>query len=267
MSVSTSTPASLLALSLVAAATLAACGGDDDHHHDGPDASPADAPPATGAVTLAFAHQVGGAPVAMGSAMPYTNVAGNQFGVTLVRYFISDVALTYGDGTVRTLAGAHYVDHDEAATRSYLLAADLPVGPLASVSFVMGLPPALNVTGAFPGPPESLMEWPVMMGGGYHHLKFEGRYVDSTGAPFNYKVHSGGLGGADNSFAVTLDASGHAVAADGTTLTLEMNLERWFGDWDLNDWFNAAHPGIMNDAAAQAAVRQHGATVFTLGQP
>lgn len=268
-------PAARLLLPLLGAAVaLTGCGdGGDGHDHDHGVDAPAsvdaaiDGPAATGAVTLAFEHLVAGAPVTMGTDTPYTNTAGNSFGVSLVRYFISDVTLVFADGSQRQFPGAHYVDHDVAATRSYQLATDVPAGPLTTIRFVMGLPPALNVTGAFTTAPESLMEWPVMMGGGYHYMKFEGRYINSAAAPFNFKVHSGGLGGTDYSFVVELDASGRAVSADGTTLTLEMNLERWFGSWNLNDYFNAGHPGIMGDAAAQASLRQNGATVFTLDQP
>lgn len=246
---------------------------------DGPTTADAlaalDAPPsvdarATGAVTIAFEHLVAGAPVTLGTDTPYTNAAGNAFGVTRLHYFVSDVTLHMDDGTTIAAAGAHYVDHESPGTRSLALPEAAPVGPIASISFVMGLPPALNVTGAFTSPPESLMEWPVMMGGGYHHMKFEGRYVDDEAALFNFMVHSGGLNGVDYSFEVVLDASGHTVAADGTTLTVQMNLDDWLttpNDWDLNDYFNATHRGIMGDAAAQASLRENGAGVFTLGAP
>lgn len=272
-------PRRAVTLSLVVL-LAAACGDDDDHDddHDGADAStpagpdagdPADAAPSAVTVTIAFEHLVDGVPVTMGTDMPYTNAAGNQFGVTLLRYFISDVTLTLDGGDQVVAPGAHYVDHDEADSRSYQLAVPVPSGTLSSISFVMGLPPALNVSGAFPEPPESLMEWPEMMGGGYHYMKFEGRYINSAEEPFNFRAHSGGLHGTDYSFEVALDAGGRALTGD-VTLTLEMNLEQWFtdpNDWDLNDYFTQATPGIMGNAAAQASLAENGATVFTLGAP
>lgn len=265
---------------------LLAVGGCDDSSVD-PDAGPStdastsgdagsgddaatarDAGGSTATVGVAFEHLVDGSPVVFGSEeRPYTNAAGNEFGVTRLVYFISNVTLTYVDGAEVTVTGAHYVDHEMEATRVYELPAEVPVGDLDRISFVMGLPPELNVTGAFTSPPESLMEWPEMMGGGYHYMKFEGRYLNSMGEPFNFRTHSGGLDGVDYSFVVTLDATGRAVA-DGATFTLEMNLEQWFTDpntWDLNDYFNADHPGIMGNADAQASLQANGATVFTLG--
>ncbi len=233
-----------------------------------PDAGPTDG--GTVSLTLAFEHLVDGAPVVLGTDTPYTNAAGNHFGVTRVSYFVSDVTVTTTTGATYEVPGAHYVDHETTETRELVLSIGAATGELASISFVMGLPPALNVTGAFSSPPESLMEWPVPMGGGYHYLKFEGRYVDSASAPFNFRVHSGGLMGVDYSFPVELDASGTTIGGGDVTVTIAMNLEEWFtgpNDWDLNDYFNAATPGIMGNATAQASLRENGAGVFSLVAP
>ncbi len=224
----------------------------------------------TGAtVTLAFEHLAGDTAIALGTDTPYTNAAGNMFGVTRLSYFVSDVTLTLVDATEVAVAGAHYVDHDTVETRTYDLPIGTTTGDLATITFTMGLGPALNVSGSFPSAPESLMEWPEMMGGGYHYMKFEGRYVDDTESPFNFMTHSGGLAGMDYSFEVVLDATGLTVA-DGATFTVEMNLDQWFTDpntWDLNDYFNETHRGIMGDAAAQASLMANGSTVFSLGAP
>lgn len=258
---------------------VVAC-GDDGHDHDHPDAhthdhadaaaSDPDAAPATDRVTIAFEHLVDGAPVTIGTDTPYTNAAGNSFGVTLVRYFISNVTLNLAGGESLEATGAHFVDHDMPETRTYELDLDVPAGTLESVSFVMGIPAALNTSGAFPNEPESLMEWPEMLGGGYHYMKFEGRYINAAEEPFNFRAHTGPTAGNDYSFGVELSAGGRAVGGEPVTLTLEMNLEQWFTDpntWDLNDYFTQAMPGIMNNQAAQTSLRANGATVFSLGTP
>lgn len=243
-----------------------------------PDAAPveldagdlADAQPAGATVAIALEHLANGSAIVLGTDTPYVNAAGNHFGVTRLSYFVSDVTLTTTDGTTITAAGAHYVDHDTASTRLIELPVDAGALELASISFVMGLPPALNVTGAFSSPPESLMEWPVMMGGGYHYMKLEGRYIDAAGEPFNFMAHSGALRGTDYSFPVELDAHGVTIGEGDVTLTVAMNVEEWFtnpNDWDLNDYFNATMHGIMGNAAAQASLQENGAGVFTLVTP
>ena len=112
------------------------------------------------------------------------------------------------------------------------------------------------------------MEWPEMMGGGYHHMKLEGRYIDRNNQPFNFLCHSGGLDKVDYSFRVTLDLAGRSVPEAGATIPLQMEIAEWFtgpNTWDLNDYFNDAHRGIMSDAAAQASLKQNGAGVFSIG--
>jgi hypothetical protein len=220
-------------------------------------------------VTIAFEHLANDMPIVLGSETPYTNAAGNEFGTTRLSYFVSALTLTLADGTEVTAPEAHYVDHETDETRTYVLPVAVPAGDLAQISFVMGLGPDFNVTGAFTSPPESLMEWPEMMGGGYHYMKFEGRYIDDSDEPFNFMTHSGGLNETDYSFDVVLDATGRQVT-DGATFTLEMNVEQWFADtntWDLNDYFNETHRGIMGDADAQASLMDNGSTVFSLGAP
>jgi len=256
---------------------VGACGSSDPVPLS-PDASVADVPAAdaprsdapAASVAIAFAHTVGGAPLALGTTTPYTNAAGNSFGVTRLSYFVSGVTVRMRDGRSLTAPGARYLDAAMPATLRFALPGAAPVGELASITFVMGLPPELNISGAFTSSPESLMEWPEMMGGGYHHMKFEGRYINRAGEPFNFMAHSGGLNRADYSFAVTLDASGRSITAAGASFTVRMDVAEWFtgpNTWDLNDYFNATHRGIMGDAAAQASLRENGASVFSLAAP
>lgn len=268
-------PRSLALWPLASALTLGvvACGSSDPSPPS-PDASVADAPsadaPPAASVAIAFEHTVGGAPLALGTATPYTNAAGNSFGVTRLSYFVSGVTVRLRDGRSSTAPGARYIDAATPATLRFALPGAAPVGELASITFVMGLPPELNISGAFSSSPESLMEWPEMMGGGYHHMKFEGRYINRAGEPFNFMAHSGGLNRADYSFAVTLDASGRSITAAGASFTVRMDVAGWFSrpnTWDLNDYFNATHRGIMGDAAAQASLRENGASVFSLAAP
>lgn len=222
---------------------------------------------ASGVVRLSFAHHVDGVPVVLGLATPYVDAAGDAFGVSRVSWFVSEVTLTLADGTRVSRPEAHYVDAESPESLS--LALDAPVGAMVQrVSFVMGLTAAANVTGAFPSAPESLMEWPEMMGGGYHLMKFEGRFVNAAGEPFNFRAHAGPLDGVDYSFPVTLATHGATIDAVGLELPIVMNLQSWFSTpntWDLDDWFNVGHPGIMGDAAAQRSLAENGADVFSLG--
>ena len=246
-------PCALFALSAAACVEGAEGEGEGEHEHG------------QAALTATFAHLIGGAPIALGTDTPYTNAFGNQFGVTRHSYFVSNVTVTMADGSSVAAAEGHYVDHDTPDTMSYPLPGEVTAGALASVSFVMGLPPELNVSGAFPSAPESLMEWPDAMGGGYHFMKSEGKFVADSGDTESYATHSGALDGVDSSFPVTLDASALTVDEGASSLTIEMNIEEWYThptDWDFNSYFPG---GIMMNADAQAILKGNGADVFSLG--
>lgn len=226
-------------------------------------------------VTLRLDHRVSGAPLTEYVLdTPFTNAFGNAFGVTRLVYFLSDVTLTpEASGEPARLAGGHYVDHEQAATRTVELSLPGGTEKVTTLTFTFGLPAASNVTGQFAQPPQSLMEWPETMGGGYHYMKFEGRYLDANNNLAPFKVHSGPAMGEDYSFPVTLDASALALAADaeGTrSLTLVMNLEQWFEGpnvWNLQEQFQPPTHGMMDSPAKQASLRENGGTVFALEVP
>lgn len=221
--------------------------------------------PGQATLEVQLAHLVDGTAIELGTATPFTNAVGNQYGVTRLSYFLSNLTVTMADGTSLSAPGGRYIDHDTPESMAVALDGEVPAGALQSVTFVMGLPPELNESGAFPDAPESLMEWPEMMGGGYHFMKNEGKFVAESGDTESYATHSGGLDDVDYSFAVTLDASALALAEGASTLELVMNIDEWYTnptDWDFNDYFPG---GIMHDADAQAILKANGADVFTLG--
>jgi hypothetical protein len=223
--------------------------------------------PGEGPVTIRFDHLVDGAPVDFTTTdTPYTSAAGNPYNLSRLMYFVTDVTVTMADDSTIVAAGPHYLDHEDDASRSYRIADEAAPGDVKSISFTMGIPAAQNTSGRFPNAPESLMEWPDSMGGGYHYMKLEGRYLDTNGQPANLRAHAGPTDGNDNSFAVTLDATGRSIGADGATFTVDMNLEQWFRDpntLDFNTFFTSE--GIMGDQTRQTQLRENGADVFTLG--
>ena len=221
--------------------------------------------PGQATLSVRLAHLVDGTAIELDTATPFTNAFGNQYGVTRLSYFLSNLTLTMAGGDTLSAAGGRYVHHDTPETMTVPLDGEVPAGGVQSLSFVMGLPPDLNQSGAFPDAPEALMEWPEMMGGGYHFMKLEGKFIATSGNPESYATHSGGLDGVDYSFAVTLDGSALTLAEGGNALELVMNIDEWYTnptDWDFNDYFPG---GIMHDADAQAILKANGADVFTLG--
>jgi len=213
-------------------------------------------------LVLTLDHVFDGEALVMGSETLYTNAAENQLGVMTLQWFLCDVQLHGADGSTVAVDGTHYVDASDGETLRYPLNVEVSAGSWTSVSFVFGLTPDYNVSGAFDGPPESLMEWPDAMGGGYHYMKLEGRFIDAEGAVSSYAVHAGGLDGEDYSIPIELET---AIEWDGEALEIPitMDVSRWFDGadaWDLNESYVT---GTMADPVWQATIQANGADAFS----
>lgn len=91
--------------------------------------------------------------------------------------------------------------------------------------FYFGVADLRNLTGYFPNTKENLgMAWPDPMGGGYHHIKLEGR-IRHQGKYYPFAFHTG------------LPVTAHLVQPDPTThdvfhVQLRVNIDRWFEGLD-----------------------------------
>ena len=199
----------------------------------------------------------------------YQNAAGNLYEVNDVQFFISHVRLETTSGEMVEIAdnqGIHYTDIRIPGTLSWDIADVLPADEYKSITFVFGLEGEQNATGYFPNPPENNMSWPDMLGGGYHYMKINGRWIDPDGMRKPFNLHSGKIatdpGFADNTFTVTLPLEKFAVIRKQTTeLTLQMNVNAWFTNPYLFD-FNVFGGSIMQNREAQEVLRANGGDVF-----
>ena len=208
--------------------------------------------------------------------LDYVNDAGNHYEVNEVRYFISRVVLTKADGTQVSITdgeGIHYYDSDISSTHNWLIADELPVGEYESISFVFGLDEAQNVTGYFVNPPETNMAWPVPIGGGYHYMQINGKWLNTNDELTPFCLHTGIgqtyqegeiTGFVHNFFTITLSLSSFEIMESETSaLTLVMNVNNWFRDPNVYD-FNVWGGAIMQNQAAQEVLRANGKNVFSV---
>ena len=215
-----------------------ACGGDE------PEPEPTD----HGKIIVTFHHQVAGELLVI-DTMIYTNAAGNHYLITEVQYFISDVILHQSDGShflIDDWEDMHYVDHDLPSTMTWEVFDKIPPGSYDSISFMFGISPEKNISLMFVNPPERDMFWPDVLGGGYHYLKLNGKWLNdgmAQNVPFEFHLGIGQIYSGDtinvnditgfvhNNFRVTLPGSSFQMAA-GDTLhaAVSMNIEHWFTD-------------------------------------
>jgi hypothetical protein len=214
-----------------------------------------------------FVHNVNGSQLQTGT-MNYTNLAGNVYEVDELQYFISEIKLKTNTGKTYLIeadSAIHYVDLAIPATLSWSPGDRFPVGDYDSISFVFGINEAKNKTGLFVNPPERDMFWPDMMGGGYHYMKMNGKWMATGDIVKAFNFHIGiGMGEMgmfyQNYFTVTLPLKMH-IDDSYHEIRLIMDIEKWFETPNLWDW-NAIGGQIMMNQDAMNKARQNGRNVF-----
>ena len=198
-----------------------------------------------GKIIFHFAHYNEGAEQIFDTMM-YTNAAGNNYLVSEIQYFISDIKLHKADGSVQFIddwKDIHYVDTDIESTQTWQVYDPIEPGDYENISFTFGISEEKNQSLMFLNPPERDMFWPEYLGGGYHYMKLNGKWLAEDGVvkPFNFhlgigQIYAGGMinpdsitGFVQNYFEVQLPASSFSIN-DGETISFEirMNVENWF---------------------------------------
>lgn len=95
------------------------------------------------------------------------------------------------------------------------------------------------------------MFWPQYLGGGYHYLKLNGKWLDTNNfeRPYNFHLGIGQVydqqtgaitGFIQNYFQVDVPASSFEMLNEGeVTINLVMHVDRWFNNphtYDHNEW-------------------------------
>jgi len=212
--------------------------------------------PKAAKINFHFSHYNNGEPQLF-DTMKYVNAAGNHYLVNEIQYFISDVRLHFNDATVQLLNGwkdIHYVDTDLPATQTWQVFDELKTGNVEKIVFTFGISAAKNNSLMFVNPPERDMFWPEVLGGGYHYLKLNGKWLTTGGQifPFNFhlgigQIYAGGIvhvdsitGFVQNHFDVELPGSSFSII-EGEIINAEirMNVDNWFRNpniYDHNYW-------------------------------
>ena len=226
-------------------------------------------------IVLHFTHYINDTP-AVFNKLIYNNLSGNKYMLKELQYFVSDIKLQRKDGTIIQLnltKNIHYVDNDLPATLSWALPSLKVNDTCYSISFRFGLSKQNNRSFLFRNRPENLMAWPDMMGGGYHYMKMNLKYIDKDKQLSNFNCHLGPYktnnsdtsSVIDNSFEVTLYPSTPIIIlSDKTTdIQLQMNINKWFDDKFRMD-MNQYPDGIMDNETAMQQFCNNGAKAFTI---
>ena len=151
----------------------------------------------SGKIVFKFNHNVDGLPL-LKDSMIYINEAGNHYKITELKYFISDVTLHKSDGTKKVISewkDIDYIDMDIQSSLTWDVYDKISVGKYDSISFTFGINTQKNQTFMYVNPPEVNMMWPSLLGGGYHYLMINGKWIDplTQTVPFNFHLGIGQL--------------------------------------------------------------------------
>lgn len=178
-----------------------------------------------------------------------------------MRYVVSNISLINGKNY-------HFVDVGENAGTSITIP-EL-TGESYTLSFRFGFSDEDNTDGTYQDLNSANFSVPGMLGGGYHFMQLDGKYIDNNNEASGFNYHTikavdrtdpDNLKFEDTSFEVNL---GTIVVANTTEIEIKMNLAEWFKNpntWNLNE----LNTILMPNFEAQKMMRANGESVFSLG--
>ncbi|AEH01031.1 MbnP family protein [Lacinutrix sp. 5H-3-7-4] len=248
-------------LAIIAALTFSSCSDDnDDNITLNTEAQ----------TTFSFKHTWNDTEVTSAdfNTIQYTNENGEMLSIERLRYVISDITFSR-DGQDDIVFDMHnLVDVTNNNNTTLSLDENIPTGVYTNVSFTFGLDNEDNTENYIDLNTENF-NVPEMLGGGYHYMQFDGKFINSSDAEqgFNYHairaVDNPGMNPTfpqDTFFEVNLGA---VTITNDATFQVQMNIAEWFKSpnlWDLNQY----NQMLMPNSTAQIMMYENGASVFSL---
>lgn len=227
---------------------------------------------APGFLTLQFTHNWDGNSLTAAdfNILKFTNEQGVELRIEGLRYLVSNVDLEKANGEHILLKGYQLIDLLKPSSLEYQPSFEIPEGSYKNISFRFGFADEDNIEGAYQDLNSELWNVPQMLGGGYHYMQFDGKFLDANQNLSNFNYHAiRAVNRAnpqnpiyeDTSFIVNLGA---LEIRNGTFVEVRMNVAEWFknpNSWDLN----LLNINLMSNFDAQLLMKANGQTVFSRG--
>ena len=222
-------------------------------------------------VNLRFTHEWNNAVVTADDfgTIQYVNAFGNQLSIERLRYLISDLTITKPSGETIPLNNYHLIDLENENTLNLTSNQSVETGTYANVSFIFGFTNTANTDGAYPDLNSASWNVPPMLGGGYHYMQLDGKFINNIENEAGYNFHA--IRAADNPgpnpsfpqdtfFEVNL---GPLTVSENNEIIISMDMAQWFKEpylWDLNLY----NQMLMPNSTAQILMYENGQNVFHL---
>ena len=199
----------------------------------------------------------------------FTNAFGNELSIERLRYLVSDIKLTKNNGETILINNYSLLNLEDNNTLSISSDQNLITGSYDNISFVLGFKNEYNIDGAYPDLNSASWNIPPMLGGGYHFMQLDGKYINNDGNEASYNYHL--IRAADNPgpnptfpqdtfIEISL---GPISILDSSEVFISMNIAKWFEDpnlWDLNLYNQMLMPNSM----AQIMMYENGQNIFNI---
>jgi len=245
--------------------TLAfSCSSDDDNQ-------PNNVPQNVNA-TFNFSHNWDGISVTSTNfnTIQYINANGEEMSIEKLRHLISNVTFHKSNGETIVIDGYNLIDVTNDSGLVYAPDIDIPTGSYENVSFTFGFNNDDNYNNNYPDLNSASWNVPDMMGGGYHYMQLEGKFINDADVEIGYAYHTiravnmtnaPDLLFQDTFFTVDLGA---VNVSNNISFNIEMNIAEWFknpNQWNLNILNNM----LMPNFDAQVMMYENGQNAFSLG--
>lgn len=198
----------------------------------------------------------------------YKNECGTTYQINQIQYFISNIAVHTTKGQWICDSTIHYVDIEKSETLNTEIALSRKIS-IDSIRFTFGIPQNQNKSYIFKNPPHSLMFWPDVLGGGYHYMKLNTKFIDKQDSVSLFNCHLGrGVVNdtfIDNDFTMTfpckLTFNSKKENHYHPQIDIIMHVEKWFSQPNKID-FNLYTKGIMGKQDITSQLCENGKNVF-----
>lgn len=197
----------------------------------------------------------------------FSTEAGNLISIERLRYVISHIQLTDNNGLITEFNEHHLIDVTNANGLNFSLNNTINSGSY-HIQLTFGLNNTYNALN-HPDLNAASFNVPEMLGGGYHYMQLDGKFINNSNSEQGYNYHairavdisSGNPVFPKDTF-FTIDL-GTIVLRGNTHITINANMAEWFKNpnhWDLNVYNSV----LMPNPEAQIMMFENGSSVFSL---
>jgi hypothetical protein len=215
-------------------------------------------------VTLQFTHNWDGIPINSSdfTTFKFTTEHGELISIEQLRYLVSRIKIGNFEKNYQLINVGE-------STGLELVLPQIPQGN-QFLKFTFGFTDADNIDGIYPDLNSRSFNVPMMMGGGYHFMQFDGKYKDSNNQNANFNYHAIRAVNTSNPMNLILEDTSFEVEigtfelSKNTTIEIKMNVAEWFKNpnlWDLN----VLNTVLMPNFDAQKMMSENGRNVFSVG--